>query len=349
MAVSSRRRALRLAAACLVLPVARPLGAPPVAPTGRCGAAAVYDAARPLTPAWLALLLVCAAAVVGAQDGPPPFAVPVEPVSFANVTVRLAGGFLKPEGSGPFPAVVLVHGAGPATAAEPAFRVHANAFVRGGFAVLVYDKRGSGQSTGVLSTSDYDDLAADIEAGVRLLRTRPDVAPDEIGVLGRSEGGWTGALAASRDPKIAFVIMSSGSAIRPSEQTMYATERALQAAGASPQEAKSGTEAKAALWAYYRRVARDFPWAQTAAGRGARDAIHRQAPVVRTLRGGGPADCRGSGDDVAGVLPGLRPEDRLRPWSRVSLGPRPDPRGHRRERRGRRTGEHDSHLRSTAG
>ena len=97
--------------------------------------------------------------------------------------------------------------------------------------------------------------------------------PAKIGILGRSEGGWTGTLAASRDPKIAFVILSSGSAIRPSEQTLFSTERALGARGASPEESKAGADAKAALWTYYRRVVTDPAWAQTASGMAARDAV----------------------------------------------------------------------------
>ncbi len=63
-----------------------------------------------------------------------------EPVAFVNGDVRLAGGLVKPVGHGPFPAVIFVHGAGPAAGNEPAFVVHANAFLSRGFAVLMYDK-----------------------------------------------------------------------------------------------------------------------------------------------------------------------------------------------------------------
>jgi len=65
-------------------------------------------------------------------------------IAFADGDVRLAGALLEPDGRGPFPAVVLVHGAGPGTHDEPAFIVHANAFLSQGFAVLTYDKRSSG-------------------------------------------------------------------------------------------------------------------------------------------------------------------------------------------------------------
>jgi hypothetical protein len=210
-------------------------------------------------------------------EGAPPFAFKVDSVLFSTPPVRLAGAILKPDGNGPFPAIVIVHGAGPATFDEPAFRVHANAFVRGGFAVLLYDKRGSGKSTGMLDTSDYDDLAADLGAGIRYLRARRDIIPDQVGILGRSEGGWIGTLAASRDPLIKFVILSSGSGVRPSEQTLFATAGSLRSLGASTQEVEAATAVKSALWAYYGQVAKlDSVAARSTDMQSARDSLEKQ-------------------------------------------------------------------------
>ena len=226
----------------------------------------------------VSLALFGLAAVAQAQtDGAPPFAFNVDSVQFSNPPVRLAGAVLKPDGNGPFPAIVIVHGAGPATFDEPAFRVHANAFVHGGFAVLLYDKRGSGKSTGILDTSDYDDLAADLSAGVQYLRTRGDIVPGKVGILGRSEGGWIGTLAASRDPLIKFVILSSGSGVRPSEQTLFATAGSLRSLGASTQEVEAATAAKSALWTYYGRVANlDSIAARSADMQIARDSLEKK-------------------------------------------------------------------------
>ena len=206
------------------------------------------------------LLVLIGCSLGRAQTGGgPPFAFKLDSVLFSNFPVRLAGAILKPDGYGPFPAIVILHGAGPATFDEPAFRVHANAFARGGFAVLLYDKRGSGKSTGMLDTSDYDDLAADLAAGVQYLRTRGDVVPGKIGILGRSEGGWVGTLAASRDTAIRFVVLSSGSGVRPSTQTLFAIDRALRQRGASGEEAEAATGATSALWSFYGSIARMDP------------------------------------------------------------------------------------------
>ncbi len=230
----------------------------------------------PLAALRVAFVLGVASASHARNDGEPPFAFPADPVSFSNGDVRLAGAILKLAGNGPFPAVVVVHGAGPAVFDEVAFRVHANAFVRAGFAVLLYDKRGSGRSAGKLDTADYGDLAADLAAGVRFLRARADIALDKIGILGRSEGGWVGTLAASRDPKIAFMIMSSGSALRPSVQTMFWTRGVLSAKGAKAEEIEAAVHAITARWSYYRRVAQDEAWGRSAAGQSEREAVEKR-------------------------------------------------------------------------
>jgi pimeloyl-ACP methyl ester carboxylesterase len=206
-----------------------------------------------------ALLVAFSMMTYAQTDGAPPFGYPIDSVSFQNEGIQLAGAFLKPEGNGQFPGVVIIHGAGHATLGEPAFRVHANAFVQGGFAVLLYDKRGSGRSTGDLDTSDFDDLAADLAAGVQYLRTRTDIISSKIGVLGRSEGGWVGALAASRDSLLAFVILSSGSGVRPSEQVIFSTKTALRAMGASQQDVEAAMAAKSAQWEFYRKVTKMGP------------------------------------------------------------------------------------------
>lgn len=179
---------------------------------------------------------------------------PEQPVRFTDGDVQLAGVLLEPEGRGPFPAVVLVHGAGKATRDEPAFVVHANAFLRAGFSVLTYDKRGSGESTGSLDLADYEDLARDVGAAVRLLRSRPEIAPSKVGLLGRSEGAWVGTLAAAHDPSIAFVIMSSGSGARPRDEALYWTRCGLRAKGVSAERIEQALALKASIWSFYRTV-----------------------------------------------------------------------------------------------
>jgi len=142
-------------------------------------------------------------------------------VAFDNdaAKVKLAGTFSVPQGKGPFPAVVLVHGSGAIDRDGSVFGhntllVLADHLGRQGIAVLRYDKRGVGKSTGKLKEATTRDLAADAEAAVRFLRSRPEVDARRIGIVGHSEGGLVAPLLASRDPALAFVVMLAGPGVR---------------------------------------------------------------------------------------------------------------------------------------
>jgi pimeloyl-ACP methyl ester carboxylesterase len=142
-------------------------------------------------------------------------------VAFDNAAakVKLAGTFTVPQGKGPFPAVVLVHGSGAIDRDGSVFGhktllALADHLSRQGIAVLRYDKRGVGKSSGKLKEATTRDLAADAEAALRFLRGRPEVDSQRIGVVGHSEGGLIAPLLASRDPGIVFVVMLAGPGVR---------------------------------------------------------------------------------------------------------------------------------------
>ncbi len=131
----------------------------------------------------------------------------------------LAGTFSVPQGKGPFPATVLVHGSGPLDRDEKVFEhklflVLADHLNRQGIAVLRYDKRGIGKSGGVYKNATSMDFALDAEAAVAFLRGRLEVDARRIGIVGHSEGGLIAPIVASRDPKVAFVVMLAGPGVR---------------------------------------------------------------------------------------------------------------------------------------
>lgn len=173
----------------------------------------------------VAALFAAACAVQGATE---------ETVSFESDGARLHGTLLLPGGRGPHPAVVLVHGSGEQTAAM--MLRNGSRLRAGGYAVLAYDKRGVGQSTGEYSMIGpansermFGLLAGDALAAVDLLRARRDIDGARVGLVGISQGGWIAPLAASRGRHVRFVVSISGPAVSVGEEIAYS-----RLAGADP-------------------------------------------------------------------------------------------------------------------
>jgi pimeloyl-ACP methyl ester carboxylesterase len=92
--------------------------------------------------------------------------------------------------------------------------------IRHGMAVLSYDKRGVGGSTGDWNTASFEDLASDVVAAFEYLKTRGDIDGAQIGLFGWSQAGWTMPLAAVRAKDIAFLISVSGAGVPAAETTI---------------------------------------------------------------------------------------------------------------------------------
>ena len=154
-------------------------------------------------------------------------ALPSEEVKFKNGDVTLAGTLILPASPGPHPAIIFMHGSG----GSPRVSYFGFGYwlASRGIAVLKYDKRGSGESTGSFTT--YEDLADDAVAGARMLQSRAEIDRKGIGFWGISEGGWTAPEAASRFTDAAFVIVVSGGGLSPAEGEIYDTEDQLRSDG----------------------------------------------------------------------------------------------------------------------
>jgi pimeloyl-ACP methyl ester carboxylesterase len=141
-----------------------------------------------------------------------------EDVRFSNRDIQLAGTVIAPSTGGKHPAIVLVHGSG--AQSREHMMPFARFLIRHGIAVLGYDKRGVGESTGDWNTATYEDLAGDVLAAVGYVKTRPDIDPAQIGLLGISQAGWIMPLAAVRTKDVAFLISISGAGVTPAETTI---------------------------------------------------------------------------------------------------------------------------------
>lgn len=158
------------------------------------------------------------------QTPKPPFPYRSVEVTYENKAggVKLAGTLTIPAGSGPFPAAILLTGSGAQDRDETIlghkpFLVLADALTRRGIAVLRVDDRGVGGSTGSSTDSTTDDFAGDALAGLAFLRTRAEIDPRRIGLIGHSEGGLIAPLAASRSRDVAFIVMMAGTGLPGAE------------------------------------------------------------------------------------------------------------------------------------
>ncbi len=181
------------------------------------------------------------------QNPVAPFPYAQEDVTYDNPAaqgVTLAGTLTLPKGDGPFPAVILISGSGPQNRDEELlghkpFLVIADHFTRNGIAVLRFDDRGIGQSTGDFATATSADFATDVQAGVEYLKTRKEINARKIGLAGHSEGGLIAPMVAAKSADVAFIVLMAGPGV-PGDQVIRLQSRLI-----SKAEGKSDEEIKA--------------------------------------------------------------------------------------------------------
>jgi hypothetical protein len=189
------------------------------------------------------------------QNPTKPYPYRDEDVSYENKvqSVTLAATLTIPNGKGPFPAVVLITGSGSQDRDESLlghkpFLVLSDYLTRHGIAVLRADDRGTGKSTGNFATATTADFATDTEAGVAYLKTRPEINPHKIGLIGHSEGGVVAPMVAARNPDVAFIVMMAGPGVRGDEILPAQVQAIAEASGESHEEAeKAATKEREVL------------------------------------------------------------------------------------------------------
>ncbi|WP_045032103.1 alpha/beta hydrolase family protein [Draconibacterium sediminis] len=168
----------------------------------------------------------------------PPFPYLIEDVEYVNTEsgYKLAGTLTCPDTTSPCPAVVMITGSSAQDRDETIyghklFWVIADYFARNGIAVLRVDDRGVGGSEGNISTATSKDFAGDVLAGVELLTTRKEIDPQNIGLIGHSEGGLIAPIAATKSKDIAFIVMMAGPGTVGEQILKEQNALALEAAG----------------------------------------------------------------------------------------------------------------------
>jgi dienelactone hydrolase len=169
-------------------------------------------------------------------------------VSVGTAPWQLPGTLTLPNGAGPFPAVVLVHGSGPndrdeALGPNKMFKDLAWGLAGKGIAVLRYDKRTRVHSRQLMAQPGgytvNDETVDDARAAVALLAAQPEIQAKRIFVLGHSLGGYVAPRIASGDSQIAGLIIMAGST-RPMEELLM--EQVRYSVGLSGKPTTEGEE-----------------------------------------------------------------------------------------------------------
>ena len=163
----------------------------------------------------------------------------------------LKGTIIFPDAEPPSNGMVLTHGSGPDTRQTGPYIGKAMLAVEQGLAVLVYDKRGAGESTGE-GAYKIDRLASDAKGMVDLLRSHPLIESSKVGIGGISQGAWVAPKVAFDDPEIAFVFAAAVPGLPPSEQNVFTLETRFMKSSVSEEKINYAKKALRTLYEFYR-------------------------------------------------------------------------------------------------
>ena len=153
--------------------------------------------------------------------------------------IHLEGTLTIPRGSAArYPCLVLVSGSGQQNRDEEIFQhrpflVIADYLASKGIAVLRYDDREVGASTGSLDNADTRLFAEDAEAMFNAVKSNPHVNPNRLGIGGHSEGGAIAPMVAARNKDVKFVVMLAGQGCTGLDVLQQQNEAIYRASGLS--------------------------------------------------------------------------------------------------------------------
>jgi len=189
---------------------------------------------------------------------PPQWQVKGEPavveqtVHFENAGATFEGTLYAPAHGDHLPAIVVLHGAEVPTRDYALYRHLSHDLPALGFAVLVFDRRGSGASTGTLDGTDYEQLADDGIAGLHAIAKNSRIDSHHIGFWGLSQGGWLSVLAASRTHDAAFAVSVSAPTVTAGRQMEFAVSNLLALHGYGAAAIDQATDTRQRWQAYLR-------------------------------------------------------------------------------------------------
>ena len=174
-----------------------------------------------------------------------------EEICFDSAHFKIVGDLHIPNPNKQQPAIVFVHGDGPARRSSSGRpnRIM-RSFLDTGFAWLFYDKPGYGESTGTFTRGKlFEERASILVDAVTVLKKHPAINPEQIGLWGISQAGYVMPKAITATKDIAFMIAISCPAMDSVDQSAYLVEKQILCEGYDEAEAKKARQ-------YFRQRAR---------------------------------------------------------------------------------------------
>jgi pimeloyl-ACP methyl ester carboxylesterase len=174
------------------------------------------------------------------QTPKPPYNYLSEDVEYdnANKSLHYGATFTRPNGSGKYPAVIIITGSGAQDRdgtlfGHKLYLVLADYLTRNGIAVLRVDDRGMGRSSAGsnINTVTSLDFSYDVEASLNYLETRSDVDKKHIGLIGHSEGGIIAPMVAARRSDVDFIVLWAGPVVGGAETNIEQNAHNLRKSG----------------------------------------------------------------------------------------------------------------------
>ena len=153
----------------------------------------------------------------------------------------LNGLLTLPEGEGPFPAAVLVHGSGSSNMDEKVgkmtpFRDLAEGLASQGIACLRYDKRSFAHGLKMLRDKSLmitvkEETIDDAISAVNLLKADPRINPDQVFLIGHSMGGMLAPRIDAEGGNFRGLILLAGSPQKLEDIMLYQTREMIPLSG----------------------------------------------------------------------------------------------------------------------
>jgi uncharacterized protein len=191
-------------------------------------------------------LLRQSAASAAAAPTPPatptPYAIAggqAEEITFKSGPFDIAGDLWLPEGEGPFPVVLFVHGDGPIDRTGWGMYLPLiERMLRAGYATFAWDKPGTGESTGEIDRSRLQEQRTQILLdAIEVMKAHPDIDPQRIGLWGASQAVYVMPRALAQSENIAFMICVSCPGMAGVDQMAYLIASQGTCAGAPEEKA----------------------------------------------------------------------------------------------------------------